>query len=70
LPEHQVVRDERGTKVWNLFVAGQKIASFTTFSMGARGVVFCIKDGTGWTKEMADQAFRDHLGKERHEKQN
>jgi hypothetical protein len=43
--------------------AGEKIAAYTTYSMGhGGGGVFTIKLGMRWTREMADKAFRAHLG--------
>lgn len=61
LPTHTIRRDGT-TSVWMLFdEAGEKIAAYTTFSMGHGGGVFCIKTGKGWTREMADRAFRAYL---------
>lgn len=62
LPNHTIKRDGQ-TNVWQLFdEAGEKIAAFTTFSMSPGGGVFTIKTGMGWTREMADKAFRAYLG--------
>lgn len=62
LPKHTIRRDGL-TSVWQLFnEADEQIAAYTTYSMGHGGGVFCIKTGQGWTREMADRAFRAHLG--------
>ncbi len=61
-PKHTIRRDGT-TSVWQLFSeADEQIAAYTTFSMGHGGGVFTIKIGMGWTREMADRAFRAHLG--------
>lgn len=62
LPPHDISRDGTATKVWHLRSAGgEHVASFTTACMGARGGVFVLKRDRGWTREMADGAFREHF---------
>lgn len=62
LPKHTIKRDGL-TSVWQLFnEADEQISAYTTYSMGHGGGVFCIKTGKGWTREMADRAFRAYLG--------
>lgn len=62
LPTHTIRRDGT-TSVWMLFgETGEKVAAYTTFGMGHGGGVFTIKTGSGWTREMAEMAFRAHMG--------
>lgn len=63
-PEHTIERDALEHSVWHLMSGGEIVASFTTFCATARGGVFCIKTGKGWTLEMADRAFRVHMGEQ------
>lgn len=62
LPTHKVVRDGV-TSVYMLYDAvGDKVAAFSTRSLAPMGGVFCLVTGKGWTREMADKAFRVYLG--------
>lgn len=65
LPKHTIRRDGT-TSVWLLFSeSGEKVAAFTTSTMGSIGGVFTLGLGKGWTREMADRAFRAYLGERR-----
>jgi hypothetical protein len=39
---------------------GEKIAGWTDYNSTSKGV-FAIKRGSGWTLEMAEQAFKEHF---------
>ena len=61
LPQHEIRRDGMSS-VWQLFAAGELVAAYTTQAMGALGGVFTLRTGRGWTREMADRAFRAYFG--------
>lgn len=61
-PKHSIRKDS-DRNVYRLFCEdGEEVAAYAVSVMGGTGGVFEIRTGKGWTREMADMAFRAYFG--------